>query len=105
MIDYLGDGETNEKGQVHVFFELNGQPRTHHGAGPGAWRRRSAWCARKAALGNATQVGAPMPGVISAACGHGRRQAVKAGDVLLSIEAMKMETAHPRRGATARSPK
>jgi pyruvate carboxylase len=46
----------------------------------------------KAALGDAKQVGAPMPGVISGLqvkVGDN----VAAGDVLLSIEAMKMETA------------
>ena len=46
----------------------------------------------KAALGDAKQIGAPMPGVISGLqikVGDN----VAAGDVLLSIEAMKMETA------------
>jgi pyruvate carboxylase len=82
---------TDDKGMVTVFFELNGQPRRikvpdrAHGATGGAVRR-------KAETGNAAQVGAPMPGVISrvfVAAG----QAIKAGDVLVSIEAMKMETA------------
>ena len=46
----------------------------------------------KAEPGNPAHVGAPMPGVISTlAVAPG--QTVKAGDVLLSIEAMKMETA------------
>jgi pyruvate carboxylase len=84
-------GELDQKGNVTVFFELNGQPRRikvpdrAHGATNGAVRR-------KAELGNALQVGAPMPGVISTV-GVAAGQAVKAGDVLLSIEAMKMETA------------
>jgi pyruvate carboxylase len=76
---------------VTVFFELNGQPRRVkapdrlHGASANAVRR-------KAELGNASHVGAPMPGVVSTlAVSPG--QEVKAGDVLLSIEAMKMETA------------
>ncbi|MGO4437318.1 pyruvate carboxylase [Rhizobium sp. RAF56] len=82
---------TDDKGMVTVFFELNGQPRRikvpdrAHGASGSAVRR-------KVELGNAAHVGAPMPGVISSvfvAAG----QAVKAGDVLVSIEAMKMETA------------
>ncbi|MEZ2129939.1 MULTISPECIES: pyruvate carboxylase [unclassified Sinorhizobium] len=82
---------TDEKGMVSVFFELNGQPRRvkvpdrAHGAAGSAVRR-------KAESGNAAHVGAPMPGVISTvAVSPG--QSVKAGDVLLSIEAMKMETA------------
>ncbi|MGF9694975.1 pyruvate carboxylase [Rhizobium sp. 0TCS1.26] len=79
------------QGLVTVFFELNGQPRRikvpdrTQGAG-GAVARR------KAEGGNGTQLGAPMPGVISRVF-VSTGQAVKAGDVLLSIEAMKMETA------------
>ncbi|CDN51429.1 Pyruvate carboxylase (plasmid) [Neorhizobium galegae bv. orientalis str. HAMBI 540] len=46
----------------------------------------------KADIGNAAHLGAPMPGVISRVFAT-TGQAVKAGDVLLSIEAMKMETA------------
>jgi pyruvate carboxylase len=84
-------GETDQKGMVTMFFELNGQPRRikvpdrAHGATNGAARR-------KVELGNASQVGAPMPGVISTVAVAAGQQ-VKAGDVLLSIEAMKMETA------------
>ncbi|MBX9459023.1 MAG: pyruvate carboxylase [Rhizobium sp.] len=84
-------GETDQKGMVTMFFELNGQPRRikvpdrAHGASNGAVRR-------KVELGNALQVGAPMPGVISTVAVAVGQQ-LKAGDVLLSIEAMKMETA------------
>ena len=46
----------------------------------------------KAALGDAKQLGAPMPGVISSVAIK-QGQKVTAGDVLCSIEAMKMETA------------
>ncbi|CDX42514.1 Pyruvate carboxylase [Mesorhizobium sp. ORS 3359] len=84
-------GDVDDKGMVTVFFELNGQPRRikvpdrAHGASAAKARR-------KAEPGNEGHVGAPMPGVVSAlAVVPG--QAVKAGDVLLSIEAMKMETA------------
>ncbi|WP_047453592.1 pyruvate carboxylase [Rhizobium rhizogenes] len=82
---------TDEKGMVTVFFELNGQPRRikvpdrAHGAAGSAARR-------KAEPGNAAHVGAPMPGVISRVFVT-PGQAIKAGDVLVSIEAMKMETA------------
>lgn len=51
---------------------------------------RAVW--RKAELGNDRHVGAPMPGVVSTVA-VAQGQNVKAGDVLLSIEAMKMETA------------
>jgi pyruvate carboxylase len=92
-------GETDEDGYVRVFFELNGQPRVakvpdrRHGASGAAVRR-------KAEEGNAAHVAAPMPGVVSTlAVKPG--QAVKSGDVLLSIEAMKMETAlHAERDGT-----
>ncbi|WP_206453077.1 pyruvate carboxylase [Aurantimonas marina] len=99
VIRCLGFGETDEKGMRTVFFELNGQPRRvkvpdrAHGASGAAVRP-------KAEAGNASHVGAPMPGVVSTlAVAPG--QAVKAGDVLLSIEAMKMETAlHAERDGT-----
>jgi pyruvate carboxylase len=82
---------TDSQGMVNVFFELNGQPRRikvpdrAHGASGSAARR-------KAEPGNASHTGAPMPGVISRVF-VSSGQAIKAGDVLVSIEAMKMETA------------
>jgi pyruvate carboxylase len=99
VIRCLAVGDVNDKGMVTVFFELNGQPRrakapdrAHGGA---AARARP-----KVERGNESHVGAPMPGVVSTlAVSAG--QAVKAGDVLLSIEAMKMETAlHAERDGT-----
>ncbi len=81
--------ETNEAGEAKVFFELNGQPRSIRVAN----RKIKATKAKvvKAEENNAAHVGAPMPGVISrVAVSAG--QAVKAGDLLLTIEAMKMET-------------
>ncbi|MCB1487528.1 MAG: biotin/lipoyl-binding protein, partial [Bauldia sp.] len=82
-------GEADDDGFVRVFFEMNGQPRVakvpNRMAGEVVVRR-------KAEEGNALHVAAPMPGVISTlAVATGQK--VKAGDVLLSIEAMKMETA------------
>jgi len=91
VIRCVARGETNEKGLVRVFFELNGQPRSIqvpdriHGAEGIAVRA-------KADPDDAMQVGAPMPGVISTV-NVAKGQTVTAGDVLLSIEAMKMETA------------
>jgi pyruvate carboxylase len=90
VINYLGRAETNEKGQVRVFFDLNGQPRTI--TVPDRLKVGEVVVRAKAALGDAKQVGAPMPGVISGLqIKVGDK--VTAGDVLLSIEAMKMETA------------
>ncbi|MEQ9248377.1 MAG: pyruvate carboxylase, partial [Nitratireductor sp.] len=99
VIRCLAVGEVDEKGMVTVFFELNGQPRRVkvpdrvHGASASAARR-------KAEAGNEAHVGAPMPGVVSTlAVKPG--QSVQSGDVLLSIEAMKMETAlHAERDGT-----
>jgi pyruvate carboxylase len=91
VVRCLAIGEPDEKGMVTVFFEINGQPRRikvpdrAHGASNGRARR-------KAEPGNEAHLGAPMPGVISAVA-VAAGQAVKAGDILLSIEAMKMETA------------
>ncbi|MBC6442984.1 MAG: pyruvate carboxylase [Rhodobacteraceae bacterium] len=82
-------GETDEGGEARVFLELNGQPRTIRVTD----RKAAATSARrmKADPGKETHVGAPMPGVISVlAVAQG--QEVKIGDLLLTIEAMKMET-------------
>jgi len=78
------------QGLVTVFFELNGQPRRIKV--PDRSRAATSIARRKAEAGNAAQLGAPMPGVISRVF-VSTGQKVKAGDVLLSIEAMKMETA------------
>ncbi len=90
VLRFLGRAETNAKGMARVFFELNGQPRSvfvpdRNMAGEIVVRA-------KAKADEPSQIGAPMPGVISTlAVSQGQR--VTAGDVLLSIEAMKMETA------------
>ncbi|OSP53693.1 pyruvate carboxylase [Pseudoruegeria sp. SK021] len=83
-------GETHDDGDVRVFFELNGQPRVVRV--PNRHASATAKKNSKAELGNANHIGAPMPGVVasvSAVAG----QSVKDGDLLLTIEAMKMETA------------
>ncbi len=90
VLTYQGRTETNDKGQVRVFFDLNGQPRTI--TVPDRLKVGEVKVRAKAALGDARQVGAPMPGVISG-LGVKVGDKVFAGDVLLSIEAMKMETA------------
>ncbi|MEM6676862.1 MAG: pyruvate carboxylase [Pseudomonadota bacterium] len=82
--------EPDEKGEVKVFYELNGQPRTIR-----VDDRRVASAAQKsekAADGNPGHVAAPMPGIVgSVAVEPGQR--VQPGELLLTLEAMKMETA------------
>ena len=98
VIRCLAVGETDEEGAVRVFYELNGQPRTvkveHREAAQGVVRRP------KADPADPCHVAAPMPGVVaSLAVASGRP--VVAGDLLMTIEAMKMETAlHAERDGT-----
>ena len=90
-------GETDEEGQVRVFFELNGQPRIVRVPNRAATAALPA--RRKAEDGNDAHVAAPMPGAI-ALIAVKPGQMVKAGDLLLTLEAMKMETSlsAPREG-------
>jgi pyruvate carboxylase len=91
-------GETDEEGQVKVFFELNGQPRIIKVPNRAAADKIVA--RRKADDKNPGHVAAPMPGIVSTVAVK-VGQAIRAGDVLLSIEAMKMETAlHAERDGT-----
>ncbi|MDW3222374.1 MAG: pyruvate carboxylase [Paracoccaceae bacterium] len=94
-------GDTNEDGEVKVFFELNGQPRVIRV--PNRLVKATTAQRPKAETGNANQIGAPMPGVVaSVAAAVGNK--VKAGDLLLTIEAMKMETGiHAERNATVKA--
>ena len=98
VIRCLAIGETDDEGNVRVFFELNGQPRSvkieNRTAAASVVRRP------KADPANPGHVSAPMPGVVaSVAVAEGRP--VVAGDLLMTIEAMKMETAlHAERDGT-----
>jgi len=82
-------GETSDDGEVKVFFELNGQPRVIRV--PNRLIKAKTAAKPKAAEGNPAHVGAPMPGSI-ASLAVSAGQKVNAGDLLLTIEAMKMET-------------
>ncbi len=94
-------GETNEDGDVRVFFELNGQPRVIRV--PNRLIKSQTAAKPKAVDGNPAHVGAPMPGVI-ASVGVSVGQKVAAGDLLLTIEAMKMETGiHAERDAMVKA--
>ena len=91
-------GELEEDGSVRVFYELNGQPR----AVKVPDRTATAAVDRhpKADPDNPDHVAAPMPGLI-ATVAVTEGQHVQAGDMLLTIEAMKMETAlHAERAGT-----
>ncbi|MEZ5796418.1 MAG: pyruvate carboxylase [Paracoccaceae bacterium] len=82
-------GETTEDGEVKVFFELNGQPRVIRVPNRAVKAKTAA--RPKAQEGNANHIGAPMPGAVaSVAVKPGAT--VRAGDLMLTIEAMKMET-------------
>ena len=82
-------GETNNEGDIKVFFELNGQPRVI--------RIKDAKIAHavreseKADITNPNHVGAPMPGIITSVNAIAGNK-VNAGDLLVTLEAMKMET-------------
>ncbi|MAF08732.1 MAG: pyruvate carboxylase [Acidiferrobacteraceae bacterium] len=90
IIRFLALGDADENGNRTVFFELNGQPRsvrvqdTSLGA--------SAPTNRVADAANPAELGAPMPGMVASVVVD-KGQKVLRGDTLLSIEAMKMETA------------
>ncbi|GAA6208172.1 pyruvate carboxylase [Cognatishimia sp. WU-CL00825] len=94
-------GETNEDGEVKVFFELNGQPRVIRV--PNRLVKASTAQRPKAEVGNVNHIGAPMPGVV-ASVGVSVGQKVSEGDLLLTIEAMKMETGiHAERDAVVKA--
>ncbi|MDG1709229.1 MAG: pyruvate carboxylase subunit B, partial [Emcibacteraceae bacterium] len=81
--------DVHEDGTVEVFYELNGQPRVIK------VKKTDAAIAikenKKAESGNEDHIGAPLPGMISnLAVKAGQK--IETGDLLLSIEAMKMET-------------
>lgn len=90
IVRYVATSEVHEDGTRTVFFELNGLPRSVRVQDRSQVAKRAPQ--RKAEVGNVNQVGAPMPGTIATvAVTVGRK--VARGDVLATLEAMKMETA------------
>jgi pyruvate carboxylase len=90
IIKFLTLGEPQPDGRRAVYFELNGQPREVYvldkSLGAGAVKLRP-----KAEPGNAKHIAAPMPGaVVAVAVAIG--EDITAGQKLLTLEAMKMET-------------
>ncbi len=88
MVRLQGMAPVEDEGVVRVFFELNGQPRTLRIDKAGAVKPNQRAQARD---GNPEHVPAPMPGMVVTVMVEAGRQ-VQAGDPLVSIEAMKMET-------------
>ena len=89
IVKYVTTSDAHEDGTRTVFFELNGQPRPIRVTDRSQVAIRPPQ--RKAAPGNPNHVGAPMPGTIATVPVHAG-QKVARGDVLLTLEAMKMET-------------
>ena len=90
IVKFLTVGDPQPDGRRVVYFELNGQPRevivVDKTLGADAVKARP-----KAEAGNAKHVGAPMPGaIVGVAVAVG--EDVAAGQKLLTLEAMKMET-------------
>ena len=90
IIRYLTTGEAREDGTRTIFFELNGQPREVVVADRSLEGKLHKM--PKADPDDPDHVAAPMPGKVSTVAVK-KGQAVKSGERLLSIEAMKMETA------------
>ena len=90
IVRYVATSEPHEDGTRTVFFELNGQPRSVRV--PDRTRVAARPPRAKVEPGNPRHVGAPMPGAVTTvAAAVGAK--VARGDVLLTLEAMKMETA------------
>ena len=89
FVRYIACSDVHEDGTRTVFMELNGQPRSLRVPDRSQVAKRPA--PRKAQPDDPKQIGAPMPGAIATiAVSVGRK--VARGDVLVSLEAMKMET-------------
>ncbi|MGH6855462.1 MAG: pyruvate carboxylase, partial [Aestuariivirga sp.] len=90
VVSHLTTSEPDEDGQVTVYFELNGQPRPVRV--PDRSRKPTREARHKADSQNPAHLAAPMPGlVVSVAVIAGQK--VAKGDVILNLEAMKMQMA------------
>ncbi len=89
IVRYVTTSDAHEDGTRTVFFELNGQPRPIRVADRSRVAKRPP--PRKVEAGNPKHVGSPMPGTIGTVSVRGGQHLAR-GDVLLTLEAMKMET-------------
>jgi pyruvate carboxylase len=89
IVRFVTTSDVHDDGTRTVFFELNGQPRSIVVTDRSQVAKRPAQ--RKMEAGNPKHVGAPMPGTI-ATVKTTVGQKIAKGDLLLTMEAMKMET-------------
>ena len=90
FIKLIGIGEADDEGRRNVFYELNGMPRESQILDK-SLAPKNAVTKAKGDAKDPLQVVAPMPGMVTdLAVGVGTR--VKAGDPIISLEAMKMLT-------------
>ena len=90
LLTYSALSEPDDEGMVTVYFELNGQPRPTRVQDRSRAPRKAS--RPKAEPGNPAHLASPMPGlVVSIAVRQG--DTVARGDLVLHIEAMKMQTA------------
>jgi pyruvate carboxylase len=90
IISFVAISEAHDDGTRTAFFELNGQPRSVKIVDRS--QKATKPPRRKAELTNDKHVAAPMPGTIATVHVLPNAKVVK-GDVLVTVEAMKMETA------------
>ena len=89
IIRYVATSDAHDDGTRTVFFELNGQPRSVKVPDRSKVAKRPP--RRKAEADHPNEIGAPMPGTIATVNVIAGHRSVK-GEVLVTIEAMKMET-------------
>ncbi len=89
IVRFVTVSDVHDDGTRTVFFELNGQPRSIVVTERSQVAKRPPQ--RKVEAGNPRHVGAPMPGTVATVKAMVGQKVAK-GDLLLTMEAMKMET-------------